>query len=211
MLLWKRYSNGTIWVFLSSLLCSFHHADKAIRAGSPHCDENFINRGHVKGEYRSHAVTGVSSRLGDVSVFLVSWEKKKGMSARDGEVRGTAAERDIIVDGRGNTSIRVSCDASPACPFQGKNGRGGWWMAPLTGEEQSRVSPKGLRGENDYFLAKWFWLELHLNLAWTLNQYSNTEATVWLSTLKGRDFNQTWISWFGYTESSLPFSVHRER
>lgn len=131
---------------------------------------------------------------------------------REVEVRGTAAEKEITVDRRGSTSIRVSCDASPACPFQEKNGRRGWWMAPLTGEEQSRVSPEGPRGENDYFLAKWFWLELHLNLVWdgTLNQYSNTEAAVWLNSLKGRNFIQTWISWLGYTESSWPVSLHGE-
>lgn len=37
-------------------------------------------------------------------------------------------------------------------------------MAQLS-EEQSRVSLKGLKGKNYYFLAKWFWLEFHLNLA----------------------------------------------
>lgn len=53
-------------------------------------------------------------------------EKKKGLSATDREVqvRDTAAEKDIMVDRRGNTSIRISCDASPFHPFQGgkKNG-----------------------------------------------------------------------------------------
>lgn len=39
---------------------------------------------------------------------------------REAEVRGTAAEKEITVDRRGNTSIRVSCDASSACPFQEK-------------------------------------------------------------------------------------------
>lgn len=115
--------------------------------------------------------------------------KKKGISARDGGVqaRGTAAEKDIMADRRRNTSIRVSCDASPLYPFQEKKkGRGGWWMAPLAGEEQSSVSPEGPRGENDYFLAKWFWLELHLNHVGdgTLNQYSNTGATLWLNSFK---------------------------
>lgn len=53
-------------------------------------------------------------------------EKKKVLSATDREVqvRDTAAEKDIMVDRRGNTSIRISCDASPFHPFQGgkKNG-----------------------------------------------------------------------------------------
>lgn len=36
-------------------------------------------------------------------------------------------------------------------------------MAQLVGEE-SRFIPKALKRENDYFLAKWFWLVLHVNL-----------------------------------------------
>lgn len=72
-------------------------------------------------------VTQVSQRLGDVSIFSHELgEKKKVLSATDREVqvRDTAAEKDIMVDRRGNTSIRISCDASPFHPFQGgkKNG-----------------------------------------------------------------------------------------
>lgn len=36
-------------------------------------------------------------------------------------------------------------------------------MAQLVGEE-GRFIPKALKRENDYFLAKWFWLVLHVNL-----------------------------------------------
>lgn len=48
------------------------------------------------------------------------------MSATDREVqvRDTAAEKDIMVDRRGDTSIRVSCDASPLHPFQGEKKMG---------------------------------------------------------------------------------------
>lgn len=131
---------------------------------------------------------------------------KLEMKRHVGQTRGGASERycsrDIMVDRRRNTSIRVSHDASPLYPFQEKNGRGGWWMARLTGGEQSGVSPEGLRGENDYFLAKWFWLELQLNLVWDgpLNQHSNTWATVWLNSLKSErlkpDLNfLIWLDW----------------
>ena len=53
-------------------------------------------------------------------------KKKKGLSATDREVqvRDTAAEKDIMVDRRGDTSIRVSCDASPLHPFQGEKKMG---------------------------------------------------------------------------------------
>lgn len=107
-----------------------------------------------------------------------SRELKKGhVKDREVQVRATAAEKDTLVDRhsesrRRNTSICVYCDASPLYPpREKKNGHGGWWMAPLTGGEQRRVIPKGLKRENDYFLAKWFWLELQLNLVWDRTSY----------------------------------------
>lgn len=41
----------------------------------------------------------------------------------------------------------------------------------LSSKEESRVIPKALTRENDYFLAKWSWLVWHLNLLrWNLKQ-----------------------------------------
>lgn len=78
-------------------------------------------------------------------------------------MRDTAAGKDE----RTNTSIHVSRDASPLYPLheqqqQKKVGAvADEWFA---GEEQSRVSLKALREENDYFLAKWSWSGLHVHV-----------------------------------------------
>lgn len=92
------------------------------------------------------------------------------MSAFFRQRRGGASEKycsretDIMVDRRRNTSIHVSCDASPLDLFQGKREKKKKGAAADEWpRSQRRVSLKGLRGEDDYFLAKWFWLELRLN------------------------------------------------
>lgn len=110
------------------------------------------------------------------ALFLCAWEKK-GMSSRVGggaSERYCSRERD---NGRQEKEHIHPCLlwCITSILSRGKNGHGHWWMASLTGEEQSRVSPERLRRENGYFLAKWFWLELHLNLDWggNLNQNSN--------------------------------------
>lgn len=112
------------------------------------------------------------------------------MSAKDREVqvRAAAAGKDIMVDRQTEQEKERICPRLLWCitslSFPGKNGRGGWWMAPAHRRrtEQSKP-PEGPKRENDYFLAKWFWLEFHLNLVWdgTSNQYSHTEATLWLN------------------------------
>lgn len=49
-------------------------------------------------------------------------------------------------------------------------------MAALTGEGERRgVIPKALERENDYFLAKWFWLEFYLNLRCNFKQILKTQ------------------------------------
>lgn len=143
-----------------------------------------------------------------MSAFL-SWAWKKKKKRLVSHRQGGASERYCRRERHNGRQERghiypclLWCITSPSFPGGKKNGHGGWWMAALTGGEQNRASPEGLRGANDYSLAKWLWLELHLNLVrdWTLNQFSNTEATVcdW-TPWKLKDFIQTWISWFGWT------------
>lgn len=230
--LWQPYSVDPLWGLCKSehnskrsgLRCSFHRTGQAITLWHPSCDENFrfINQGHFKGEYGfwkqtccwRRTVTQVSQRLGDVSVFLVSL-KKRACQPKTGRCEWELLQqrhngRQTQQAGEGtHLSVSPVMHHLSILPRK-KNRQGGWWMAPLTGGEQSRLIPKGLKRENDYFLAKWFWLEVQLNLVWdgTLNQYSNTDDILWLNSFKVTDFIQTWISWFGYTESSWPFFLH---
>ena len=120
------------------------------------------------------------------------WRKKKegGISARDGEVqaRGTAAEKDIMARQEKEHIYPCLLWCITSLSFPGKKKKGAVADEWLRSQEKNRaeLAPEGPRGENDYFLAKWFWLELHLNHVGdgTLNQYSNTGATLWLNSFK---------------------------
>lgn len=59
-------------------------------------------------------MTQVSPEVGRCQHFSCALGKKRVCHPESGEerVRGTAAEKEIMVDRRRNTSIHVSCDAS---------------------------------------------------------------------------------------------------
>lgn len=93
--------------------------------------------------------------------FLWAWKgaclTKTGRCARE-----LHNGRQVVRQSRRNTSVHVSCDTSPLYLFHFKEiCHGGWWMALLRETERAQLSPQK---ENDYFSAKWFGLETHLNL-----------------------------------------------
>lgn len=109
---------------------------------------------------RTHTDSGQSRGLGDVSIFL-SW----GLGACHPDAGSDWLD---VVQQRNREHIYLRllwCITAILSRKKEKKkiGQGHWLMASLT-EEQGKRGPKRRRRESDYFLAKWFWLELRLNI-----------------------------------------------